>query len=432
MKLASIILVCAALAGCAPTATAGGRLWTTDRLQSLEAAALSAPAEGLSAESAALDELRAFEAANIPARPGDQVDIAADALFDSLARAFAMGATEPTRIDASWTIAPPARPDLPSLHAALAAGAAPETLLRDLLPESNEYAALRTELARVAAEAPGAVSAAGLDRDSRLARLRANLERWRWLPRAIADTRIEVRIPAQQALFFKAGGVASSHGVIIGARRTPTPSLIAELRSVTLNPDWDPPAEIVRQELLPRFARDPAAAARQGFDALDASGAVVDPATINWSARPFPYHLRQRPGPANALGRIRFDLPNAYSIYLHDTPNRNLFARTDRALSHGCIRVDDSLGLAAAAMDDPRWTPETLQTAIDTNVQTVEALAQRVPVYILYLTAAIGDDGAIAYHDDLYARDERLVAALDAPDVALVADARGEQARCPA
>jgi murein L,D-transpeptidase YcbB/YkuD len=187
----------------------------------------------------------------------------------------------------------------------------------------------------------------------------------------------------------------------------------------------------VRGELLPRFARDPAAAARQGFVALDASGAAVDPATVDWSARPFPYHLRQLPGPGNALGRIRFDLPNPYSIYLHDTPNRALFNRPDRALSHGCIRVDDPLGLASGVLDEAQWTPELLQAAIDTNEQRIVPVTHATAVYILYLTAAVGDGGDIAYYDDLYGRDRRLIAALDAPDVALVADI-GATPRCPA
>ncbi len=304
-------------------------------------------------------------------------------------------------------------------------------LLAALLPQSGEYAALRAELIRVAAEPAGARNAAGLDREARLQRLRANMERWRWLPRAMPDNRIEVRVPAEQALFFKAGSVASTHGVIVGAPRTPTPTLRAQLRSVTLNPDWLPPSEIVREELLPHFARDPAAAVRQGFEALDAAGAVVDPAIVNWSARPFPYRVRQRPGPANALGRIRFDLPNALSIYLHDTPNHALFNRPDRALSHGCIRVDDPLGLAASVLDDGQWTPELLQAAIDSNEQQVVPLTHAVGVYILYLTAAIGDDGEIAYYDDLYGRDGALIAALEAPDVTLVAD-RGGTPRCPA
>lgn len=426
------IILCLVLAGCAPGTKAGVRVWTPQALESLRTVAASTSAEGLPAETAALAEMARFEAAPAPPAPGDQVDVAADALFDSLARSFAAGATDPTRVDVTWTIHAPDVPDLAALHAAVVGGEAPAAVLRALLPQNGEYAALRTELVRVASEAPGARDAAGLDRETRLARLRANLERWRWLPRRMPDTRIEVRLPSEQALFFKDGSVASTRNVIVGARRTPTPTLVARLRSVTLNPDWDPPAAIVRGELLPRFGRDPAAATREGFEALDADGAVVEPALVDWSARPFPYRLRQRPGPANALGRIRFDLANPYSIYLHDTPSRTLFTRTDRALSHGCIRVDDPIGLAAAVLDDGRWTRATLQAAIDTNMQQVEPLAHATAVYVLYLTAAIGDDGAIVYYDDIYGRDQRLIAALDAPDVALVAENAATQPRCAA
>lgn len=432
MSFVRNLIMCLLLACCAPAAKAVGRVWTTEALAQLRAVAESAPNEGLPPETEALDELNRFEGGAQPPQAGDQVDVAADALFDSLARAFATGATDPVRADPAWAIARPAEPDLVALHASLATGAAPDMLLRALLPQSSEYVALRAELQRVTSEQPGQRDSAGLDRETRLARLRANLERWRWLPRALETTRVEVRVPAHQALLFRDGAVVSTHGVIVGTPRTPTPTFSAAIRTVTLNPNWDPPTEILLRELLPRFARNPAAAAQEGFEALDANGAAVDPSVVNWAARPFPYRVRQRPGPANALGRIRFDLPNPYSIFLHDTPNRALFTGANLALSHGCIRVDNPLGLATGVLGSAEWTPESLQAAIDTGEQRIITLPTPTKVYLLYLTAAVGDEGAIAYYDDVYRRDPRLIAALDAPDVALVAENSVAPERCPA
>lgn len=408
-------------------------LWSAAALNDLKRSAQAAPLEGLASERSALSEIARFQdlAATNPTA-STQIDIAADSLFSSLARSFAQGGAAPTRADPEWRIPPPPAPDLDALHAALTAGAMPSALLQDLLPKSGDYRALRAALVRTYAEAPGALDANGLDRETRLVRLRANMERWRWLPRDLPARRLEVRIPAFETVLHRPDASSVTHPVIVGARRTPTPSFAASIVSVTLNPTWEPPASIVRNELLPRFRRDPVAAVNEGFDVLDSSGAVVDPAAVDWTAQPFRYRLRQRAGPGNALGQIRFDLPNPYSIYLHDTSNRTLFARSDRALSHGCIRVSDPQSLAQAIIDAPEWDDAALQAAIANGATKSVALAAPVPIYVLYLTAAAGEDGGVSYFDDLYHRDAAVVAALDAPDVALVAVAQTSIERCAA
>ena len=438
MRIALIgIALSLALGGClrpsVPVPPAERPLWSVAALNDLKRSAEAAPLEGLASEQPALSEIARFRqlAATNPAANA-QVDIAADSLFSSLARSFAQGASEPTRADPEWRISAPPAPDLDALHAALAAGAMPSALLDDLLPKSSDYRALRTALARTYAEAPGALDANGLDRETRLTRLRANMERWRWLPRDLPARRLEVRIPAFETALHRPDAPSLTHPIIVGARKTPTPSFAASIVSVTLNPTWEPPASIVRNELLPHFQRDPAAAVAEGFDALDSSGAVVDPAAVDWTAQPFRYRLRQRSGPANALGQIRFDLPNPYSIYLHDTSARGLFARSDRALSHGCIRVGDPQSLAQAIIDAPEWDDAALQTAIADGETKSIALSAPVPIYVLYLTASAGEDGGVAYFDDIYHRDAAVVAALDAPDVALVAAAQITMERCMA
>ena len=424
--LIRLILV-SALAGCAPPPAPAQPSWSAAALDDLEAVAASAAAEGLPSEDAALAELARFRhlGQTDPAAEA-QADIAADALFASLARAFAQGGSDPSRADPDWAIplAPP--PDLAALHAAREANALPAALLRPLLPQTIEYAQLRDELARLRAQA-----ASSGQSDERIGRLRASMERWRWLPRRMPDRRIEVRIPHFELRLTSPDSPAAAHKVIVGARATQTPSFVTEIRSVTFNPSWDPPASIAA-ELLRRFRRDPSAAAREGFDVLDADGAILAPDAVDWSRRPFPYRLRQRPGPANALGRVRFDMANAYAIRMHDTPDRSLFERERRALSHGCIRVEAPEDLAARALAAQGWTLDSVNAAIETAAQQTVPLAEPLPVYLIYITAVVSEAGEVAYGDDVYHRDGAVVAALDAPDIALVRQAAARPVRCPA
>jgi murein L,D-transpeptidase YcbB/YkuD len=153
---------------------------------------------------------------------------------------------------------------------------------------------------------------------------------------------------------------------------------------------------------------------------IGTDGAIIAPGGVDWSARPFPYRLRQRPGPANALGQLRFDMPNAFAIYLHDTPNRALFTRSTRALSHGCIRVETPNDLARDVLNSPEWTLPALEGAIASGASQTIAVPDPLPVYLIYLTASESGDGQIAYAEDIYRRDAAVVAALDGPDAALV------------
>jgi murein L,D-transpeptidase YcbB/YkuD len=316
--------------------------------------------------------------------------------------------------------------DASTLLARRGAGESPGLLLQEAAPQSEQYAALREELARVMNEPAGALDAAQRSRESRIVSLRASLERWRWLPRTLPPRRVEAHIAQFEVMLFEEGRASRRHAAIVGAPRTPTPAFAAAITSITLNPDWEPPAGIAQNELLPRFRRDPAAAEREGYEAVDAHGAVI--ASVDWSARPFPYRLRQRPGPGNALGRIRFDLPNPHAIFLHDTPSRGLFARTDRALSHGCIRVQDPLPLAEAVLNAPEWTLDALDVEIEAGGTRAVRLAP-LPIYVLYMTAA-ASDGAVNYADDVYERDARVVAAIDAPDTAPATSATEPESEC--
>lgn len=416
-----LCLLTVALAACAPAAAQSA--WSNAALDDLESVAAVTELEGLPSEDAALEELARFRhlAETDPAAEA-QTDIAADALFASLARSFAQGGSDPSRADPDWAVPLAGQPDLVLLQAARSQGASPSALLRPLLPQTQDYALLRDELARLRAEGGDA---------REIAQVRASLERWRWLPRDLPAKRLEVRIAQFELLYIAPDGPAVSHKVIVGTRDDQTPSFLTEIRSVTINPSWDPPPSIAA-ELLRRFRRDPEAAEREGFEAVNTEGASVAPATVDWSARPFPYRLRQRPGPANALGRIRFDVPNPYSIRLHDTPSRSLFERDERALSHGCVRVENPADLAVRVIGAPDWTRETIEAAIESGVQQSVALRDPLPVYLIYLTVTANEASEIVYADDIYRRDAGVVVALDSPDVALARQAAAARETCAA
>lgn len=388
------------------------RAWSAAALADLRTTLQTAPAHGFAAETQTIDALdRLDQASAHDAEAASALDGLADETFTRLAIQFAMGAVDPTRVDPEWRFARPAAPDVAALRASVAAGASPVNLLEALLPSAPEYSALVDELAQLEAARDATVNAGS--REAHIDAVRANLERWRWLPRILPARRIDVLVPFFELRLRDGGAPVVAHAVIVGARRTPSPSFGAAINSVTLNPTWTPPSSIVNNELLPRFRRDPSSAVADGFDVLDHAGQIVDPALVDWRARPFPYTLRQRAGASNALGRLRFDLPNPYAVYLHDTPSRSLFARADRALSHGCIRVAQPEALAAAMLADPIWTTETLQAAIDTEETLSIQVATPLPIYILYLTVSPDASGAVAYADDIYRRDAPLVRALD-------------------
>jgi hypothetical protein len=389
------------------------RAWSSEALVSLRQAADIAVAHGLTRPSLPLDELALLEPLSLRDIPAAQrLDETADQVFAGLALAFAIGATDPELVDPQWRIARPPAPDLESLRRTLQDGADVSQTLTGLLPTSPEYWALVAELRDVRTRPDHDAERRGFARHEREARLRASLERWRWLPRDLPSRRIEVLTPFFE-LRMRDGAESLAHRVIVGARRNQTPSFDDAIETITLNPTWTPPSSIATQDLIPRFRRDPDALTREGFEVLDASSRPVDPADVDWGARPFPFTLRQRPGAYNALGRLRFDMPNPYALFLHDTPSRGLFARADRALSHGCIRVSNPEALAAAVIADAEWDQQAIEAAIATGATQTITLAASLPVYVLYLTAAADGEGHVQYADDIYGRDAAVIAALD-------------------
>lgn len=251
---------------------------------------------------------------------------------------------------------------------------------------------------------------------SRLAQIRFAMERWRWVPSGFPEPPIVVNIPEfQLRAVGDDGRLALQMPVVVGrAFRTRTPVFAEQLRSVVFRPSWIVPLSIVRDEVLPQALQDAGYLARQGFEIMGAEDQALTADTVA-ALRRGQLVLRQKPGPKNALGRVKFLFPNGHAVYLHDTPSRGAFARTRRDLSHGCVRVQDPEALANWVLrKQPEWTAERVRDALNGDAEDrVVTLPTPIPVYLVYVTAVAPGDGTVHYFDDIYGHDALLQAALD-------------------
>ena len=249
--------------------------------------------------------------------------------------------------------------------------------------------------------------------------LRINLERLRWVLVERTPRFIAVNIAGFRVYYLDDDRVQWTARAIIGKPYRATPIFRADMTYLVINPDWTVPPTILRNDSLPALRRDRSYLDKQRMDVVDRNGRIVDPSTIDWphvTPKNFPYMLRQRPGPTNSLGRIKFMFPNEHFVFLHDTPSRDLFNRDERAFSSGCIRVEHPFELANLLLkDDPKWTTETLQQAVDSERTQTVSLQRPLPVLILYLTAVAFDGGRdYTFLRDLYDRDAAVLRALNA------------------
>lgn len=264
---------------------------------------------------------------------------------------------------------------------------------------------------------PTTLAAMNVPVEHRIAQVRVNLERIRWITRELPDTFVAVNVAGAKVHFLRDGQVELETRAVVGSPTNETPSFTAPMLWVDLNPTWTVPPGIVG-EVLKQVVDDPRYLEKQGMEVLDGAGRAVAPSEIDfprYSAADFPYVFRQDPGPLNPLGRIKLMFPNEYSIYLHDTPARGHFAQQERLFSHGCIRVDDPLGLAELVLgDSPVWSRKTLGAAIATGETRTIRLRHPVPVLVLYWTASVDAEGALHFYPDVYGRDDAILARLDA------------------
>jgi murein L,D-transpeptidase YcbB/YkuD len=251
--------------------------------------------------------------------------------------------------------------------------------------------------------------------EQRVDQIRVNLERIRPYLDIDVEHYVLVNIAAFEATLVRGGQAAWTTKVIIGEEEDQTPEFRSELKSVVFNPTWSVPYSIASEEMLPRIVDDPGYFANNGYDVFDSDGKPVDPASVHWSnfsERNFPFRLVQRPGPKNQLGQIKFMMPNPYSICMHDTPARSLFANVNRALSHGCVRIDDPLKFAELVLESNGMTREDIEMQLQSGETRTLALAEPLPVYIVYWTAEAGDRGVVQFYQDIYKQDAGAIDAL--------------------
>lgn len=298
-----------------------------------------------------------------------------------------------------------------------AAAQGDETRYDPALAEAVKHFQSAHGLAPDAAVGSNTFAALNVSAAERVAQIRVNLERMRWVARDIPADRLVVDIAGFNAALQLDGALVWSSKVMVGRPARETPVLLDHVRHLVLNPKWVVPPTILREDVIPGMIRNAAYLEKHDLRVVDRGGQAVAPEQINWSGASrggFPYQIVQQSGSRGALGRIKFSLSNGYSIYLHDTPSRSLFGKQARALSSGCVRLEKPRELALLLLDDPqRWTAEALNAAIDSARTQTLPVGRQVPVMLLYRTAVADDVGAVSFRFDIYDQDGRLLALLD-------------------
>ncbi len=329
--------------------------------------------DGLGTASSQVPRIRAAQAGGDPTRIDEAATGAALALLDDLRNGCCNAS-----LRNGWRIEPdpPLTDPQGAIAGALAGGdvSGLDRLLARARPSHPFYLALRSAYARETDPA-------------RRVTLAANMDRWRWMPRDLGRRYLLVNTAAFEASLWQDGRMIDRWAVIVGKTKSPTPVFAARVSGVVLNPWWEIPSSIAAESVAAMVANRPKQAAARGY--------------VREGGR-----YRQKPGPNNALGRMKLVMPNPYSIYLHDTPAKALFQQDVRAYSHGCVRVGDALGLATALLSaEAGWNRARVDALVATNATQTLSLAEPVPVYIAYFTAEPNDTGGMRYFADVYHRD---------------------------
>lgn len=257
---------------------------------------------------------------------------------------------------------------------------------------------------------------AGTSKAERLEKVTLALEQMRWLPAELGDTRVFINQPAFMASYMENGVETLSMRVVVGARATQTTFFYDTIEQVDYNPYWGVPQSIIVNEMLPRLRRDPGYLDRAGYEVTDAKGRRIPSAAVDWGSygSKVPYNVRQTPSEDNALGELKILFPNKHAIYMHDTPSKSFFQRDMRALSHGCVRLQNPRAMAAAVLG------KSLDYVAGKLAEghSSEKVERKIPVYLAYFTAWPNADGKIEYFSDVYDRDSHLKTAIQTTDAA--------------
>jgi murein L,D-transpeptidase YcbB/YkuD len=242
---------------------------------------------------------------------------------------------------------------------------------------------------------PRTVAALNVSPRARAEQIALTLERWRALPRDFGKNYVLVNVPGESLEVFEAGRPVMAMKVVVGDPGHPTPVVQSHIAAVTFNPSWRVPLSIGKAEIAGKVRADPHYLEK------------------NQMIQKGTYYFEQLPGPKNPLGQVKFETPNKFDVYLHDTSSPTAFARAARALSHGCVRVENARGLAAYILGGPKWGIEEIANAITLGETQRADVVRKLRVSILYFTSFVDADGTIEFRDDIYGRDKRLRAALD-------------------
>ncbi|HEY8401070.1 MAG TPA: L,D-transpeptidase family protein [Cytophagaceae bacterium] len=249
---------------------------------------------------------------------------------------------------------------------------------------------------------------------SRIEQIIINMERWRWIPQQLPENYLLVNIPDYKLKIIEHGKTVDEMRVIVGDKATLTPVFNDEIEYIVFNPYWHIPESIALEEIAPRLNEDENYLISEGIEIFpkDNSDSLIDPATITWDSvtvDTFPYYFKQKPGPKNPLGRVKFIFPNAFSVYLHDTPGQHLFDEKQRGFSHGCIRVEAAIKLAQYLLSENEdWNRKKIESVLKSEKEKSIRLSKKMPVYIVYFTSWTDENGLLNFRNDIYQHDTKL------------------------
>ncbi|HXB76148.1 MAG TPA: L,D-transpeptidase family protein [Bradyrhizobium sp.] len=284
----------------------------------------------------------------------------------------------------------------------------------EVVAEAVRRFQVRHGLAATATVTPRTLAALNVTVHKRIRQLEASLERIQNMNFQFGPRYVVVNIPAAFAEAVENDVVARRYRVIVGKTEKPSPTLTAEITSVNLNPTWTVPSSIARSEISAHMRKDASYLSRMHMEVLDAHDNPIDPGAVDWSGMRTPnFTVRQQNGTWNALGALKIDMPNPYSVYMHDTNQRNLFSDDYRFDSHGCTRVDNVRDLAAWLLQPelPKWNRAAIDATIATGERQDIVLPKKVPVAWIYLTAWMTRDQTVQFRNDIYDQDEQLLEA---------------------
>lgn len=249
----------------------------------------------------------------------------------------------------------------------------------------------------------------------RIEQIAMTLERMRWMPRDLGNRYVLVNVPAYR-LRAVMGSDQLTMGVIVGKADTQTPMFSKNITQVVFNPSWGVPQKIAMKEMLPKVQKNPSYLANAGYT-VTSNGQVVDPHSVDWSSvgsSNFNYAFRQNPGDGNALGKVKFTIPDSDNIYLHDTSQHKLFSRADRSMSHGCVRLSNPEAMTKFVLSHEGWEGKKIETAYNGEASRTVAI-NPLPVHLVYWTSWVDDKGAVHFQKDIYGKDQALLAAISKP-----------------